>query len=110
MSEHENCHVEPVVKQPSNVEMEQVEHARLVIQGMGCVNCAARVRNSLVKREGVLDAQVDHFSGTARVAFNPSLIATEGLERAVAEAGGDGRHEYRGRVVILSTMRRETAV
>lgn len=99
MNEHENCHVEPIFKKPTSHEMGQVKHARLLVQGMGCVNCAARVRNSLISQEGVLDAQVDHFTGNANVTFNPTLIGPTELEHAVAQAGGDGHHEYRGRVI-----------
>jgi copper chaperone CopZ len=62
---------------------------------MGCPNCAARVRNSLISLKGVVDAEVDHTIGMAEVVFNPSLTAIPALIEAVARAGGDGRHEYR---------------
>jgi copper chaperone CopZ len=90
----ENCHVEPITKRPSLDEIQNVEVAFINIWGMGCQNCANRVRNSLITLNGVVDARVDHIVGKAQVAFNPNLAAIEDLIAAVASAGGDGRHEY----------------
>ena len=90
----ENCHVEPIAKQPSLDEVQNVEVASLNVWGMGCQNCANRVRNSLVSLKGVVDARVDHNVGKAQVAYNPTLAAIDDLIAAVSRAGGDGRHEY----------------
>jgi copper chaperone CopZ len=62
---------------------------------MGCPNCAARVRNSLLGLKGVTEADVDHLTGTADVEFNPNLVEVSALLEAVAGAGADGRHRYR---------------
>ena len=91
----ENCHVEPLTRTASALEREGAISTQLVVTGMGCPNCAARVRNSLVMVHGVVDAVVDHTSGRALVAFNPRIASTAQLVDAVARAGGDGRHEYR---------------
>ena len=93
------CHVEPVFKRPSEQELRHSADTRLAIQGMGCPNCAARVRNSLVSLPGVTDAAVDHESGLAKVVFNPILVDRQALLEAVARAGRDGRHEYRAQVI-----------
>ncbi len=90
----DHCHVEPVQKVVTAVEQEHVETVRLAVWGMGCPNCASRVRNSLLSLNGVVYADVDHVNGTARVAFNPELASTDALLRAVSHAGNDGRHEY----------------
>ena len=66
---------------------------------MGCPNCAARVRNSLIALTGVVEAYVDHTAGMAQVNFNPNLTNLPALVEAVAQAGGDGRHEYRAQLL-----------
>ncbi|HLF26743.1 MAG TPA: heavy-metal-associated domain-containing protein [Anaerolineae bacterium] len=91
----ENCHVEPLQKVATTDERSNTTWTLLAVYGMGCPNCANRVRNSLISVRGVLEAYVDHTRGSADVAFNPNLVTIPALIRAVAEAGGDGRHEYR---------------
>ena len=93
----ENCHVEPLQKTATAEEQQTTTSALLAVWGMGCPNCAARVRNSLISLKGVVDAEVDHTIGMAEVVFNPSLTAIPALIEAVARAGGDGRHEYHAR-------------
>jgi len=95
----ENCHVEPIVKQATPLEQAQLADGHLLIRGMGCPNCAARVRNSLLKLDGVVEAIVDHSFGVGRVVYNPTLVTGEDLERAVGAAGGDGHHECSGKLV-----------
>ncbi len=91
----DNCHVEPIARTPSAAERAGAVTAELAVSGMGCPNCAARVRNSLVRVHGVVDAVVDHTTGRALVAFNPRFATAAQLVEAVSRAGGDGRHEYR---------------
>jgi len=93
----ENCHVELLQKTATAEEQQTTTSALLAVWGMGCPNCAARVRNSLISLKGVVDAEVDHTIGMAEVVFNPSLTAIPALIEAVTRAGGDGRHEYRAR-------------
>jgi copper chaperone CopZ len=90
----ENCHVEPITKKPGLDEIQNVQIALLSVWGMGCPNCANRVRNSLISLKGVIDARVDHNIGKAQIAFNPDFVTSDDLIAAIASAGGDGRHEY----------------
>ncbi len=90
----ENCHVEPVQKIATAEEQQATTVMLLGVQGMGCPNCAARVRNSLLGLKGVIEAEVDHATGTADVEFNPKLVTIAALFDAVARAGNDGRHRY----------------
>ena len=90
---NDNCYVEPIQKIVADEERQKVEMAFLTVWGMGCPNCAARVRNSLLSLNGVVNAFVDHNTGMAGVAFNPQLVSVEMLLGAVAHAGNDGRHE-----------------
>lgn len=91
---NDNCHVEPVQKTVTPEERKTVKRVLLTVQGMGCSNCAMRVRNSLVALKGVINADVDHATGTAEVEFNPHIVAIPALVGAVAQAGNDGRHAY----------------
>ncbi|CAG1016140.1 hypothetical protein ANAEL_05487 [Anaerolineales bacterium] len=49
----ENCYVEPIYKTTSLDQFRNAEVATLAVSGMGCENCATRVRNSLLELEGV---------------------------------------------------------
>ena len=91
----ENCHVDPLDKTPTTEELADTSTLILAVWGMGCPNCSARVRNSLLSVHGVSRAEVDHLRGAAYVEFNPALTGVPALIEAVARAGGDGRHEYR---------------
>ena len=100
----ENCHVEPLQKTATAEEQQTTTSARLAVWGMGCPNCAARVRNSLIALTGVVEAYVDHTAGMAQVNFNPNLTNLPALVEAVARAGGYGRHEYRAQLMSRKSM------
>ena len=91
----ENCHVEPLQKAATADEQKITTWTLLTVYGMGCPNCANRVRNSLISLNGVTGAYVDHTIGIAEVEYNPNLATLPMLIEAVARAGGDGRHNYR---------------
>ncbi len=89
------CHVDAIHKAPSVEERRQQATAVLAVQGMGCPNCAQRVRNGVLQVYGVLSVEIDLESGRAAVVYNPGLATPADLRQAVAAAGRDGRHEYR---------------
>ncbi len=95
MSNSDDCHVEPISKPTTEAARARADLARLAVWGMRCPNCAMRVRNSLLRLEGVLDAEVSHLSGTAQVLYDSQQVDLDQLVLAVATAGGDGRHAYR---------------
>ena len=96
------CYVEPVQKVSTADEQKNVELALISVSGMGCINCANRVRNSLLSLYGVIDAYVDHTAGIAQVSFNPNLETVDNLLSAVTQAGGDGRHAYGARLLATA--------
>ena len=122
---NDDCHVDQIQKTVTAEERETVVRALLAVWGMGCPNCAMRVRNSLVMLEGVIDAYVDHTVGVAQVMFNheddgvithvwmdhtvgvahvmfnPDMLPVSALIQAVARAGNDARHEYRAVLMAL---------
>lgn len=95
----QNCHVEPMYKQASPEEIRQAKTALLAIGGMGCENCATRVRNSLLSLPGVYAADVHLKVGLVEIRFDSNVVSTLALEDAVSRAGNDGRHEYRARLI-----------
>jgi len=95
MEHDSNCHVEIFHKPFDEKRVSQVSLANLRIGGMGCHNCAIRVRNALLQLDGVDWVDVDLDTGQAQVAYDASSIAPERFIQAVSAAGNDGRHEYR---------------
>ncbi len=94
-----HCHVEATGKSPTEEELHATATVLLSIEGMGCENCARRVQNSLLNVYGVVGADIALGLGIGKVFFNPRLVDTASLTGAVERAGGDGRHEYRARVI-----------
>jgi len=96
----ENCHVEPIYKDAVSPEtLRNADFALLAVWGMGCPNCATRVRNSLLSVDGVLGVDVYLNMAMAEVRYDSKKILPEVLVTAVAHAGNDGRHEYRAQLI-----------
>ena len=89
------CHVEPIEKNISPETAAAARSATLAVWGMGCINCANRVRNSLLGLDGVVSTGIDLQRGLAYVDYLPTQVGLHDLILAVAAAGNDGRHEYR---------------
>jgi copper chaperone CopZ len=95
----ENCYVEPIYKNMVPVDqLQKADKATLIIWGMGCPNCATRVRNSLLSLEGV-DVYLN--MGIAEVSYDREKTAPKELVAAVPRAGNDGRREYRAELVAM---------
>ncbi len=95
----DDCHVEAMEKQVDDEILAHAQVAALFVTGMGCVNCVNRVRNGLLQREGIYQADVDLQSGMARVRFDGTVIGLPDLLEAVAAAGRASQHMYRARVL-----------
>jgi len=96
------CHVEEIEKPVDDEALRQSSLAIMTVQGMGCPTCAARVRNGLLERPGVVRAIVRLEKGLAWVNFDPGAVTAEGLAEAVSEAGRASNHTYRG--VVVDTL------
>lgn len=94
MTQHDNCHVEPLEKPFDPTALENAMAAYLAVSGMGCPRCALRVQNGLLNLEGVLFAEVQLEDSIAVAAYDPIHVTPENLLAAVAGAGNDGRHHY----------------
>ncbi len=92
------CHVEPLLSTMRDPERATAT-ASFLVSGMGCRNCAMRVRNALVAVEGVAAAYVGLSPPIAVARFDPGRTSVDDLLDAVASAGAGTHHEYRGRVM-----------
>lgn len=99
MTEKDNCHVEPIEKPLDQDALSSAMAAYLAVSGMGCSNCAARVRNGLLSLEGVLLAEIHLEQGVAATAFDPQRVTVEDLIQAVTQSGNDGRHHYLAQLI-----------
>lgn len=98
----ENCYVKPVYKDLAPAEqLQKADKATLIVWGMGCPNCATRVRNSLLSLNGVLGVDVYLNMAVAEVSYDREQISPTVFAAAVASAGNDGRHEYRAQLIAM---------
>lgn len=97
-----NCRVEPIHKPTPAQQIRPASRALLSIVGMGCANCATRVRNSLISMEGVYGVDVHLNLALAEVLYDRTRVSTEALKDAVHRAGDDGRHEYHAEMITAA--------
>jgi len=99
-SEHGNCHVEPLEKLVPAQALETAAQVFLLVWGMGCPNCAMRVRNSLLQLDGVLAVDISLERGLARVRYDASQVGPDLFPDAVAKAGDGQRHRYAAQILV----------
>ena len=97
---NDTCDVEPVEKLVSPRDHEEAIMVILAVDGMGCPSCATRIRNSLVRLNGVLEAHVYTNFQLVEVVFDPGSTDPTDFVRAVSSAGDDGQHAYQARVIL----------
>jgi copper chaperone CopZ len=98
----ENCYVEPIYKELIPAEqLQKADKATLIVWGMGCPNCATRVRNSLLTLEGVYGVDVYLNMSVAEISYDSQKISPTEFAVAIARVGNDDRHEYRAQLVAM---------
>ncbi len=98
----ENCYVEPIYKNSiSAYQLQKADKATLIVWGMGCENCATRVRNSLLSLDGVYGVDVYLNMAVAEVNYDREKTSPKELVAAVSRAGNDGRHKYQAELVAM---------
>jgi len=107
MNNHHNCHIEPIEKPLDEEALPRADFAYVAVSGMGCQTCATRVRNGLLRLNGVLAASIDLSYQIAAVTYDPARVSPADMITAIAETG-DGRHHYQARLVA-STSAQQTA-
>jgi copper chaperone CopZ len=94
--------VDPIEKSVPAEMLKKANIALLAITGMGCQNCATRVRNGLLSIEGVYEVDMFLNMAMAEVQFDSQKVSSRMLVNAVSGAGNDGRHEYRAQLVSIT--------
>lgn len=89
-----DCHVEPLTGRVPEREREGAEVGYLALAGLGCPNCANRVRNALLRATGVVDVEVDLTSALATVWYRPDEGRVWDFVNAVSVAGLGTHHRY----------------
>ena len=95
MDRKSDCHVEVFEKPEGGKTPSELSQAVLMVSGMGCDTCATRVRNAILRLDGVVQVDINLEQGLAKVAYDKTMVAPSAFSLAVAAAGNDGRHEYR---------------
>ena len=91
-----DCHVDAISRNVdlTSIDIEGVKVAYLSVEGMGCANCATRVRNGFLRLNGFLAASVSLEEESAVVAYDPREVTLRQLLRAVNKSGTGGKHRY----------------
>lgn len=89
-----NCHVDPIEAEASPEALRTAEQMYLAVAGMGCPNCAHRVRNAILAVPGVVDAEVDAKGAVAQVWYNSSETDVGQVVRGVTLASEGTHHDY----------------
>lgn len=108
MEHDSNCHVDLIHKLFDEKDCSEISRVDLVVSGMGCHNCAMRVRNAILQLDGVNWVDVKLETGRAEVAYNAAKISPEQFLSAVATADPEGRHHYQAELVLLDTEAKAT--
>src|SRR3972149_8768030 len=76
--EHDpNCHVEMFHKPFDETDVSAFSKANLLVSGMGCHNCAIRVRNAILQLDGVNWVDIDLETGKTLIAYDATKISPE---------------------------------
>lgn len=97
--DHTNCHVDLLEKLFDGEIPDGLSQTQLLVTGMGCPNCAARVHNALIQMDGVLKADVRLESGMTRVLYDSERVKSAGLLLAIEMMGKQTHHNYQAQVI-----------
>ena len=64
-----------------------MEHTKLYINGMTCINCQTRIQNALKKQSGITQATVSYETETADILYDSSVISPEQIQGLIDELG-----------------------
>ena len=99
MFDDNNCQVEPLEKSIDASKFKEAHVSFFNVFGMGSPRCATRVRNRLLVLDGVLLVDVALDKKIATVFYDPEEVTPLKLEKAVVDAGNDGKHYYRAEII-----------
>lgn len=91
---HQSTQVLRLEPRSARPPMWDLSAVRLRIEGMGCTQCAERIRASLVACPGVRGARVELGSSTASVVFDPSQLSVDQVMEIIERIGMTSGHAY----------------
>ena len=94
MQRFTDCHVDPIAPRMPASDRQDSQVLYLALAGMGCPNCANRVRNALLRAQGVVDGELDLAAALATVWYSGKEASFTHLIDAVADAGRGTHHRY----------------
>jgi copper chaperone CopZ len=89
-----DCRVDPAAPRAAPGELEGADSIHLSVVGMGCPNCANRIRNALLARGGVVDVTIDLPAALARVWYAAAEVTPAEMVAVVRDAGEGSHHQY----------------
>ena len=87
-----------------------MEHAKLYINGMTCINCQTRIQNALKKQPGISQATVSYEIETADVLYDSSVISLEQIQGLIDELGYSASVQKASHAKIVGQILRELGI
>ena len=87
-----------------------MEHTKLYINGMTCINCQTRIQNALKKQPGISQATVSYETETADILYDSSVISLEQIQGLIDELGYSASVQKASRAKIVSPTLRELGI
>ena len=87
-----------------------MEHTKLYINGMTCINCQTRIQSALKKQPGIKQATVSYETETADVSYDTSIISLEQIQSLIDELGYSASTKKASRTASLLRILRELGI
>lgn len=87
-----------------------MEHTKLYINGMTCINCQTLIQNALKKQPGISQATVSYETETADILYDSSVISLEQIQGLIDELGYSASVQKASRAKIVSQTLRELGI
>ena len=87
-----------------------MEHTKLYINGMTCINCQTRIQNALKKQPGITRAAVSYETETADVLYDSSVISLEQIQGLIDELGYSASVQKASRPKMVGRILRELGI
>lgn len=87
-----------------------MEHTKLYINGMTCINCQTRIQNALKKQSGITQATVSYETETADILYDSSVISLEQIQGLIDELGYSASVQKASRPKMVGQILRELGI
>ena len=87
-----------------------MEHTKLYINGMTCVNCQTRIQNALKKQPGIAQTAVSYETEIADVLYDSSIISLEQIQGLIDELGYSASIQKASHAKIVGHTLRELGI